>query len=286
MLGMVGDVGDRSRAGVLGGVDACARGLGVGVQGRDCGRREAAAERLVQDDLDLVLLVEQGVLVAAVALLDPALAGLVVERPVHLAPAFFAAQVLEAGGFLRVAEGVLVSDARRAAAVRRRAAARGVRLLEWGEDLDLLDAVSAPEAGADLDEVGDVAVVVLLGEVLVVLVTLDDRSVCDGARRPGPRVERGAVAAVLARLVGGVVPEEVDDLAVGGEGVEGLLRRREVQAQAALRADDEVGGVDRRGSGAVGEDRDPAVGEGLRTLAHGAPPAYRLPSIAHCCYAT
>ena len=72
---------------VLRPVGACARGLGVAVEGRERGRREASAERLVDVDLHLVLLVDEGVDVAAVALRDPALAGLVVERAVDFAAA-------------------------------------------------------------------------------------------------------------------------------------------------------------------------------------------------------
>ena len=111
------------------------------MEGREGGRREAAAERLVDDDLHLVLLVGEGVDVAAVALRDPALAGLVVERAVDLAPAPLGAEVAPTGFFFGVAERVEVADGGGAAAVLRRALAGAARLPEGGEDLDLLDPV-------------------------------------------------------------------------------------------------------------------------------------------------
>ena len=152
-------MGDGARQGVLGAVEARARHLRVAVQGGDGGRREAAAEGLVQRDLDLVLLDEEGVAVAPVALRDPALAGVVLEEAVGLVAARLAAEVLHARRLLRVAEGVAVADVGRRAAVLLGAAAAAAGLLEGGEDLDLLEAVLAARAGADLRQVDDVPVV-------------------------------------------------------------------------------------------------------------------------------
>ena len=79
-LGVVGQVRDVLRGlAVLGVVEAGARHPLVAEDGIDGGRTEAAAERFVRDDLDLVFLGVQGVGVEPVVRLDEAAAGLVVE---------------------------------------------------------------------------------------------------------------------------------------------------------------------------------------------------------------
>ena len=77
-LGVVRDevLGDAAR--VVGAVMQL-RLLGVPVQGLDRGRREAAAERLVEAELEVVALDADRVVVIPAVGLDPPLAGLVAE---------------------------------------------------------------------------------------------------------------------------------------------------------------------------------------------------------------
>ena len=94
-LGVVGQVRDVLRGlAVFGVVEAGARHPLVAEDGVDGGRAEAAAERLVHDDLHLVLLVDQRVLIMSVVCFDEAAAGLVVEGRVGGAAALRAAEVL------------------------------------------------------------------------------------------------------------------------------------------------------------------------------------------------
>ena len=76
----------------------------------DGGAKPPPSEVLVEDDIDLVALGEQGVMVEAAVGGHPALAGGVVERAVGRASAFLASQILPARVFFRVSKGVRVAD--------------------------------------------------------------------------------------------------------------------------------------------------------------------------------
>ena len=76
----------------------------------NCRRREAAAECLVEKQVELVSFAEDPVMVVATLRLDVALAGGVVERTLTTEPALLAAHVCKAGALFGVAEGELVSN--------------------------------------------------------------------------------------------------------------------------------------------------------------------------------
>ena len=76
----------------------------------NCWRREAAAECLVEKQVELVSFADDPVMVVATLRLDVALAGGVVERTLTTEPALLAAHVCKAGALFGVAEGELVSN--------------------------------------------------------------------------------------------------------------------------------------------------------------------------------
>ena len=99
-LGVVGQERDvLGGLAVLGVVHAGARHPLVAENGVDGGRAEAAAERLVYDDLDLVSLVDEAIVIKSVVLFDEAAAGLVVKGRVGGAAALRAAEVVVADLF-------------------------------------------------------------------------------------------------------------------------------------------------------------------------------------------
>ena len=84
----------------------------------NCRRREAAAECLVEKQVELVSFAEDPVMVVATLRLDVALAGGVVERTLTTEPALLAAHVCKAGALFGVAEGELVSNGAGVASAR------------------------------------------------------------------------------------------------------------------------------------------------------------------------
>ena len=101
------------------------------------GGREAAAERLVEQQVEVVALDKDRVVVETAMRLDVAVAGLVGEGLAGL-PARLAAHVQAAGLLLGVAEGVGVADGGGRAATRGVANARRGGLEEGRPELDLI----------------------------------------------------------------------------------------------------------------------------------------------------
>ena len=110
----------------------------------NCRRREAAAECLVEKQVELVSFAEDPVMVVATLRLDVALAGGVVERPLTTEPALLAAHVCKAGALFGVAEGELVSNGAGVASGVGAADPNRQATPEGGPKFDLADLVFAP----------------------------------------------------------------------------------------------------------------------------------------------
>ena len=130
----------------------------------NCRRREAAAECLVEKQVELVSFGEDPIMVVATLRLDVALAGGVVERTLTTEPALLAAHVCKAGALFGVAEGELVSNGAGVASGAGAADPNRQATPEGGPKFDLTDLVFAPRSLARLSQVSFVALVELFGE--------------------------------------------------------------------------------------------------------------------------
>ena len=136
---MVGHKRERVLGRVGRAVDAAARDFArEAAQLENGGGREAAAERLVEQQVEVVALDKDRVVVETAMRLDVAVAGLVGEGLAGLPARLLAAHVQAAGLLLGVAEGVGVADGGGRAATRGVANARRGGLEEGRPELDLI----------------------------------------------------------------------------------------------------------------------------------------------------
>ena len=197
--------------------------------------RAEASEDFKYGGDDRVAFDENGVIVVASPLRDPAFPCGMIERAIGFASVGSAAEDGDSEEFFGVAEGKeMANGGRSAAALGRPMAGRKV-LSTWRGDLYLKELISACEwITPNMGEIDDMAVVEYGSASLVSFVTEDNRAGGARSNSSGKGAESSAMATVVFAPIAKVVPNAVGGQGCSISGVAGSGVAGEVKAKASL----------------------------------------------------